>query len=306
MKKNIETEKEFNYKHLPLKETFLEYLSLQRNFSDHTIKNYRIDLDEYYAFCNVEAKNLLKVNRKDIRNFMITLSKKGLKNSTIARRLSAIKSFYKFLTKREIILNNPALLVNTPKKEKKLPSFLFFREIEELLAKSDEGNFIKERNKTIFYVLYSTGIRVSELTSLDVDDIDFEQGTARVLGKGKKDRSIFFTSNTLKILKNYLYWRNKNALHDEKSLFVNKSGKRLSVRSIQNIVSEKTDEMSLKKKVTPHTFRHTFATHLMDNGVDIRNVGEMLGHESISTTQIYSHVTKERLKKIYKQFHPHA
>ncbi len=305
---------------------FLDYIYKQRNFSEHTISNYRRDLEKYFSFAFTEQINILNADRKFIRNFIITESKQGYKNTTVSRRLSSIKSFYKYLLKRDVIKNNPAKLVNSPKKEKKLPSFLYFEEIEKLLIhpmaqedciyskiyyntfKTDKNlfNFLKSRDRMIFYFLYSTGVRVAELVGFNLNQINFHQGTSKVMGKGKKERTVFFTENVLGLIKIYLKRREMFAKQGEKALFLNKSGERLSQRSIQYIVKNAIEQTGIMKNVTPHTFRHTFATHLMDNGADIRSVGEMLGHSSISTTQIYSHVTKDKLQKVYRNFHPHA
>ncbi len=306
-------------------DNFLDYSFNQRNFSEHTISNYKRDLEKYLEHTISEGIDLFVADRKDIRNFIISEANQGYKNTSLSRKLSSIKSFYKFLLKRGIIKSNPSKLVNSPKKEKKLPSFMYFEEIEKLLVnpEKDENifeqiysrsfknnkplfNLLQTRDRLIFYFLYSTGVRVSELVSFNLHQINFQQGTSKVMGKGKKERSIFFTENVLSLIKKYLTIRKSFTNPEETALFINQKGTRLTQRSVQNIVKNAIEQISLKKKVTPHTFRHTFATHLMDNGADIRSVGEMLGHASISTTQIYSHVTKDKIKKVYDNFHPHA
>ncbi len=306
-------------------EEFLSYIGTQKNFSGHTVSNYRRDIIQFIEFIATEDIRLEDVDRGIIRNFIICESREGYKNTSLSRKLSAIKSFYKYLVKNGYLESNPSKLVKSPRKEKKLPSFMYFEEIDRLLGQCGNEEdifkeiyfqpfqndkklyeFLRQRDLSILYVLYSTGMRVSELVSLNTDSINPYTCTANIMGKGSKERTVFFSQNTMQVIHKYLVFRQNFAQEDEKALFVNKMGSRLTVRSVQTLVKAAVEKAGIGKKVTPHTFRHTFATHLMDNGTDIRSVGEMLGHASISTTQIYSHVTKEKLKKVYNNFHPHA
>jgi site-specific recombinase XerD len=307
-------------------ENFLEYIEKQRNLSIHTVSNYQRDLKKFITFLSEEGVCPDDIDRKVIRNFVITLKRSGLKNTSISRSLSAVKSFYKYLLKNDVLKDNPAKLVNSPKKEKKLPTFMYYEEVSRLLEFLDTDGkdvfiniyaktyisdknlhrFLSLRDKAMLFCLYSSGVRVSELVLLNKESINKHTSSAKIMGKGKKERNIFFTENTLTLINKYKIYRDVYAKPGEEALFLNNLGERLSVRSVQTITKRVSASCGIKKNITPHSFRHTFATHLMDNGTDIRSVGEMLGHASISTTQIYSHVTKEKLKKVYNNFHPHA
>jgi len=279
---------------------FFTYLEVEKNYSSHTILNYRIDLEEFIKFLNqtsVEA-----VVYSDLRRFLAQLKARHLKPRSLARKLSSLRSFFKFLQREKIIHTNPAKLLVTPKLDKPLPHFMSEAETVQLIESPQSGKTNSPRDKAILEILYSTGIRVSELVGLNVDDVDFIGNIIKVMGKGKKERLVPIGNQALSALKEYLDRRQA----DNKFIFVNKNGTRLSDRSVRNIINKYILEQAMAQHVTPHMFRHSFATHLLNHGADLRSVQELLGHVNLSTTQIYTHLTTEKLKKVYDQAHPRA
>jgi tyrosine recombinase XerC len=279
---------------------FLTYLEVEKNYSSHTSLNYRLDLEEFAAFLNrtsVEA-----VAYSDLRRFLAQLKARNLKPRTLARKLSSLRSFFKFLQREKVIQNNPAKLLVTPKLDKPLPHFMSEQETVQLIESPKSGKTNSPRDKAILEILYSTGIRVSELVGLNVDDVDFIGNVIKVMGKGKKERIVPIGDHALSALKEYLDGRKA----DNKFIFVNKNGTRLGGRSVRNIINKYILEQAMAQHVTPHMFRHSFATHLLNHGADLRSVQELLGHVNLSTTQIYTHLTTEKLKKVYDQAHPRA
>ncbi|MBU0469413.1 MAG: tyrosine recombinase XerC [Candidatus Omnitrophica bacterium] len=279
---------------------FLSYLEIEKNYSDHTILNYRLDLEDFIEF---QGKTPLeKIDYLSLRRFLAQLRTKNFRPRTISRKLSSIRSFFKFLHRESLIKNNPATLLMSPKLDKVLPKFLSEEEAIKFVETPSSDNLFGKRDKAILETLYSTGIRVSELVGLDVDSVDMIGNIAKVLGKGKKERLVPIGNTALFAIKDYVDSRKSQA----RALFLNKNGGRLTDRSIRNIVNKHILNVSATKNISPHTLRHSFATHLLDRGADLRSVQELLGHVNLSTTQIYTHVTTDRLKKIYDKAHPRA
>lgn len=281
-------------------EKYLSYLEIEKNYSPHTILNYKLDLVEFFYF--IQELPIEKVEYLTLRKYLAHLRTKEHKPRTLARKLSSLRSFFKFLQREGYLKSNPATLMQTPKLDKKLPMFLTEGEMTQLI----ESPLIKEvsgrRDRAILETLYSTGIRVSELVGLNVDSVDFIGNIVKVMGKGKKERLVPIGDQALGAIKEYLDERKVAS----NSLFLNKSGVRISARSICNITDKYIKVCSIKNHVSPHVLRHSFATHLLNRGADLRSVQELLGHVNLSTTQIYTHVTTERLKSVYDKAHPRA
>lgn len=295
------------------KEDFLQYLKSEKNFSENTLISYQDALFSFGEFLKKREtyENFLQqISRPLLRDFLISLKRKGLKETTIAHRVFVLRSFFKFLFKRRKIKANPGAFLLSPKRRKSLPSFLTVSQMEELLKLPPREDIWGLRDLAILELFYSTGMRLSELSGLELSNIDFNGEVIRVMGKGRKERIIPVGAEALSALKNYLDQRNLYikdlSSFDGETVFLNRSGKKLSSRSIARIVKRYAQEVSEDKKTSPHKLRHTFATHLLDEGADLLAVKELLGHESLSTTQIYTHVTTERLKKVYKKAHPRA
>ncbi len=278
---------------------FLYSLKNERDVSEHTLRAYRNDLTEFADWLGEFAKitNVRRISRRNVRDFLGSLARYGYERSSISRKTSSLKSFFKFLVRENIVNINPAVDIKYPKLKRKLPSFLSIEEMNKLL---DDN--LSKRDRVIIELIYGTGMRASEICSLNTKDVDFANETVRVMGKGRKERILPLTRKAKDAIRDYLSpSRNKNT-----PLLLNKFGKRLSQRSLQRIVGKYIRAVADVTHSSPHTLRHTFATHLLDRGCDLRTVQELLGHSSISTTQIYTHITPERLKKIYKQAHPRA
>lgn len=279
---------------------FIDYLN-SKNVSEHTIKSYENDILQFLNFLRKNGINNYRyIKVVDIRNFLSNLLNNGYSNTSLARKISSIKAFMKFLKKTGRIEQNPALSIKSPKKKKKSPSFLTEREMEELFELLPQNNFLDIRNIAIFELLYGSGLRASELVNLKLSDINFYNETISVFGKRKKYRILPLTKKSVESLKRYIELRGKN----EGYLFLSKTGKRLTQRDLQRIVNRFISRVTTLTRMSPHTLRHTFATHLLTKGADLRAVQELLGHSSLSTTQIYTHYTIEKLKEIYKKAHP--
>lgn len=287
---------------------FVIYLKDEKNYSDYTITNYSIDIEEFYAFLKKEnITRLQDVDYKVLRKYLNYMTENKYSNKTISRKLSSLRTFFKYLVKKEIINDNPMILISNPKEEKKLPKYLNYGEIEKILEIPNKETTLGLRNACILEILYSTGIRVSELVNLKIRDIDFYNKKIRVLGKGNKERIVLFGNRCENLLERYI--KESRAVLNKKKveyLFLNNMGQNISVRSIENIIDKIEKEACLKFSISPHVFRHTFATHLLDNGADLNSVKELLGHENLNTTAIYTHVSNERLRKVYLECHPRA
>ena len=283
---------------------FLTYLKIEKNASPHTITNYSIDLKIFSDFA--KDKELSNIDHIVLRSFLAHLRNKSYSKKTIARRLSTLRSFFKFLYREGLIKANPVTIISTPKLDRKLPIFLGEDEVARLLDIAHDKDAEGLRDRAVMETLYSTGMRVGELVSIGVDDIDFISGVIKVLGKGRKERIVPIGDRALRSIREYLDKKGTKSLKIPKGLFLNKRGTRLSDRSVRRILEKYIRKASLRSGVSPHTLRHSFATHLLNRGVDLRTVQELLGHMNLSTTQIYTHVTTEKLRSTYDKAHPRA
>ncbi|HNV87197.1 MAG TPA: tyrosine recombinase XerC [Candidatus Omnitrophota bacterium] len=281
------------------------FASLQaKNASPHTVTNYKIDLREFSGFA--KDRPLKEIDYLFIRKFLAFLTEKKYSKSSIARKLSCLRSFFKFLVREEVVENNPSAGLATPKREKKLPHFLEVQEIERLLDSIEGDAFASRRDRAILETLYSSGIRVSELVGLNFSEADFLGGVLRIRGKGKKERLVPLGKKAQEALEAYLEKKPSGKGVSSDAVFLNRRGTRLTDRSVRRILLKYARKIGLGKEIFPHMLRHSFATHLLDRGADLRSVQELLGHESLSTTQIYTHVTTKRLKEVYDAAHPRA
>ncbi|MFZ5801811.1 MAG: tyrosine recombinase XerC [Candidatus Omnitrophota bacterium] len=287
-------------------ESFLNFLKVEKNASAHTVKNYQIDLREFFAL--LHQKRIQELTYLDIRSFLAHLKARSCSKSTVARRLACLRSFFKYLARENWIQNNPAQMVSTPKREKRLPVFLDAGEIERLLEAPAKKNWEERRDKAILETLYSSGLRVSELVGLNHEDIDLGGGLVRVRGKGKKERIVPVGRVAITAIQDYLNEKAPRGASAgyKKSIFINRFGGRLTDRSIRRMILKYTRRVGIAKEVSPHTLRHSFATHMLDRGADLRSVQELLGHQNLSTTQIYTHVSTKRLREAYEAAHPRA
>lgn len=292
---------------------FLIYLESEKNMAGKTMEAYNSDWMDFISFLETrEGLNIsgLKVSEIDhglIRRYLVHLNERGLTKSTSARRLAAIKSFFRYLLKKEMILNNPLSEVSTPKITRKLPRYLKLEEMEKVLEQPDQASGTGIRDRAAMELLYGAGIRVSELVKLNLENIDLSYGYVRVWGKGGRERIIPIGKTAISACTNYIQEaRPEWDVNKEKALFLNLRGGRLSDRSIRTIVNKYCRQANIIEPVSPHGFRHSFATHLLDNGADLRIVQELLGHKKISSTQIYTHVSRGKLQKIYRLAHPRA
>ena len=291
-------------------ESFIITIDKERNFSLHTIKAYKNDLNRFNSFLNqsISRKILKKINRNDIRKFLSDEYDNNFTSKTVARRLATIKSFFKYLVKIELIEENIAIHINSPKVAKKLPSFINKSLIDVLMNSPSLDTLIGVRDRAVLELFYSTGMRLSELVNINIGDFHLNKKLLRVFGKGKKERMIPYGRAAESAIENYLKMRNISfkPVFAKTPLFVNSKEKRISTRTIQRRMNNYIKLVADGKRVGPHLLRHTFATHLLDNGADITAVKDLLGHSSLSSTQIYTHVSIEKLKKDYTQAHPHG
>ena len=284
-------------------EEFIDYLRFERKYSENTISSYKRDLNKMNIYIK---KEFTKLNKKDIQNYIQKLSKEE-NTSSVSRCISTLKSFYKFLEINKYTNSNPLTTITNPKTQKKLPKVLSEEEIDKLLDINLNTNF-DYRNKAMLELMYSSGLRVSELVNLKVNDIDLVNSSVRIFGKGSKERIIPLNDYATIALKNYiLYYRTSLFKHGENNyLFLNNHGNKMTRQGFFKILSKIAKEKNIKTEFSPHTLRHSFATHLLKHGADLRSIQELLGHSDISTTQIYTHITEERLQKNYEEFHPHG
>lgn len=273
---------------------FLFFLKVELNYSELTIKSYQLDLTDFFGYIESNKINYLTITNHDVRGYLKYLDSCNLKNSTISRRISTLRTFYNYLVDENIVENNVFHNVKNPKLEKKLPNYLNYNEMEELLESIDISTTEGLEKRLLIEMFYSTGCRVSEMINVKISDIDFTNKTIRIMGKGSKERIVYFGDYASKYLDNYL-----SKVKCDKYLFTNKKGEKLTINEVEQIVKDIMKHISIKTHVTPHTLRHTFATHLLNNGADIRTVQELLGHANLSTTGIYTHVSSDRLKDIY-------
>jgi len=296
---------------------FLRYLKVERNYSDHTVRNYESDLRQFAGFMRQRGKQtggeantpLLpeQIGHLDIRAYLASLYRRNAKSS-VARKLSALRSFFGYLVRQAEIKQNPADLVSAPKMGKSIPDFLPVDEAFQLMHGPDADTVLGSRDRAILEVLYSCGLRVSELTGLNLDSLDLELGIARVIGKGNKERVVPIGVKAKRALSDYLKMRGEllAARTDHRALFLNNGGGRLSSRSVARLVKKHMQRCNLGRPLSPHGLRHSFATHLLDAGADLRAVQEMLGHVSLSTTQRYTHLSVDKLMAEYDKAHPRS
>lgn len=292
-----------------LLDSFLRFQRVERNASAHTISNYQRDILQFIEFLCDDVVVVSGVSKQELRRFLAHLQQAGYAKSSIARKLSALRSFFRFLVRDGHCPHNPLEQVSTPKQERHLPTFLYVDECLSLLQAPDDSPLGK-RDRAILETLYATGIRVSELVGMSLHDVDFRQGYVRVLGKGAKERIVPMGKPACQAIECYIKEARpllaKVGQGNENALFLNKAGGRLSDRSVRRLTDKYVEQTSLRRQVSPHTLRHSFATHMLENGADLRSVQELLGHANVSTTQLYTHVTRERLKSVYKDAHPRA
>lgn len=275
-------------------DNFLYFLKKELNYSDYTIKNYQLDLTDFFKYVDKSNIDFLSIENIHVRGYLKYLDTCNLKNTTISRRISALRTFYNYLLEKGLVKSNIFLNVKNPKLEKKLPNYLNYTEIEELLASIDTRTDEGLERRLLIEMFYSTGCRVGEMVNVKISDIDFYNKTIKVMGKGSKERIVYYGDYASKYLEDYLKNKDKKGY-----LFTNKRGEKLTIEEVEYIVRDIMKHISIKTHVTPHTLRHTFATHLLNNGADIITVQELLGHANLSTTGIYTHVSSDRLKDVY-------
>lgn len=288
-------------------ENYLEYLEFEKIYSENTIENYRndlLDFNEYLIKNKIDYQNM---NYTNVTNFLIFLKSKKLKSTSINRHLSAIRSFYEYLLKEGKTSNSPFRLIKGPKKEKKLPNYLKYDEFLDLLNACDETNLGK-RNRMILELLFATGVRVSELINIKIDDINFKAREIKIIGKGKKMRIVYFNKTCQQVMSDYVINAREALLKGKKNdyLFINHLGNTLTRRGVADILEKLITKSAIKHKISPHTLRHTFATLMLNEGMDIREVQELLGHAKLSTTSVYTHVSNEEMRRVYLNAHPRA
>lgn len=314
---------------------FIDYLRFEKHFSNYTARCYSSDLRQFVELAwatdhpeqdepmgvgvsegqvatlpkiDLRAK-LLAVTPEDIRTFLAELQERNYSRASTARKLATLRSFYKFLVRRGYTETNPVSTIRTPKQERRLPKCLTIEQVQRLLDAPNDTDLLGSRDRAMLETIYSTGVRVSELVGLNISDVDFLGGMLHVRGKGGKERLSPIGHGAMITIKKYLQMRQQHARSeqfDQQALFVNKHGKRLSTRSVRRKLDKYLIEAELDPSISPHTLRHSFATHMLDNGADLRSVQELLGHQSISTTQVYTHLTTTKLKEGYDQAHPRA
>ncbi|MHB0913306.1 MAG: tyrosine recombinase XerC [Armatimonadota bacterium] len=285
---------------------FIEYISAVKDASEHTVRGYASDIAQFLAFLD-EAELSAdpgSIDSRVLRRYIARLHRDGAARTSISRKLASLRALFKYLLKKGTIKLDPTLGLSAPKLEKRLPKFLRPEQIESLLSRPDISQPMGARDAAILEVLYATGVRVSELSGMDLSNLDMNAGEVRVFGKGRKERIVLIGRAAREALATYLAQR--EAREGERALFINRFGGRLSARSIHRLVDKYFMQVSDEMKISPHVLRHTFATHMMEHGADLRSIQELLGHVSISTTQIYAHVSKERLKQVYESAHPRA
>ena len=286
---------------------FLDYLKYERNYSNNTIIAYENNIRNFLSYCKIKnVKNMNEVNYQFIRGYISYLYKQKYQAKSITRILSALRSFFKYLKREEKISTNPLDLITSPKVEKKLPKYLTINDVEKILNAPDMSNKIGIRDAFILELLYVTGIRVSELTNIKLNDISIVEKKIKIMGKGSKERIVYYGTRCQELLNKYLHIRNDFLKQANDYLILSNTGKQISTREIRNIINRLKVKAGIDINISPHTFRHTFATHMLNEGADLRSVQELLGHENLSTTTIYTHLTNEKLRRTYLSTHPRA
>ena len=287
--------------------SFLDYLQYEKKYSNYTITNYERDLEEFNKYVSDTKIDYKNLDYSKISEYLIYLSDKKYSPSTVNRHLSAIRSFYAFLLDEHLVNNSPFKMVHGPKKEKKLPNYLKYQEFIDLIESLSDTD-LGIRNRMILELLFATGVRVSELVNIKLTDINFKEREIKVFGKGKKMRIVYFNKECQKVMSEYVLGARVRLLNNKKNdyLIVNHLGNKITPRGIEDIIDKCIQKSSLNHKISPHTLRHTFATLLLNEGMDIREVQELLGHARLSTTSIYTHISNENLRQVYLQNHPRA
>ncbi|MFC0014338.1 MULTISPECIES: tyrosine recombinase XerC [Allobacillus] len=290
---------------------FEDYMRVEKNTSKLTIQQYVTDIKQFEQFLSAESiDEINRITHVEIRLYLTTLYREKLSKKSVSRKLSGLRSFFNYLEKEEVVEQNPFLYVSMPKLDKKIPQFFYDEEMEQLFTAEDGMTPISQRNRAILEVLYATGIRVTELVGLKIGDVDFTAGLLLVFGKGQKQRYVPFGSFAEMELKKYLNESRpklqSKSQNESNVVFLNHLGEPITDRGIRYVLNRMLKKAALTSKIHPHKLRHSFATHLLNQGADMRSVQELLGHESLSSTQVYTHVTKDYLKRIYDNAHPRA
>ena len=285
-------------------EKYLDYLKYNKNYSDKTILNYELDLKDYFNFLKVECLDYKEVTYSDLMPLFKHFETNKLTNKSIRRHISSIKGFYKYLVNNEIVNANPFIYVKLPKKEQKLPRYLTLSEMLSIFDKMEIKTNYDLRDRLILELMYATGVRVSEVINIKVYDIDFYNNSIKVLGKGSKERIVYYNEVVRDLLSKYMSIYDSLNKKNLEYLFLNQKGDKLTTKGISYIINQVIKKISFNKHITPHMLRHTFATHLLNNGCSVTTVQELLGHSSIGTTGIYTHVTFDHIKEVYYKTHP--
>ena len=282
---------------------YLDYLEFERKYSLYTVDNYDKDITDFKGFLIIKKiLDFAKVDYQIARDYMVNLYSKNYSNKTICRHISSLRNFYKFLLANNYVKDNPFDLIGNPKIEKKLPNFLYYNDLEKIMDIPDQNTDLGIRDELIIELLYATGVRVSELVNIKIKDIDFKEKSIRIFGKGKKERIVLFGDKALELINNYLNTRE----YSSEFLILNSRGDKITERGIRVVLDKNVKKSGVKTHVTPHTMRHTFATHMLNEGANLITVQELLGHENLATTQVYTHVSNERVRNVYLSTHPRA
>ena len=288
-------------------EEFLNYLEYERNYSYNTIIAYKNNINKFFLYCNDNGiKNINNIDYNFIRRYISYLYDNNYQAKSISRMISAIRSYFKYLQKENKIKINPLDLITSPKLEKKLPKYLTINEIEKILNAVPLDDKISIRDAFILELLYVSGIRVSELTNIKLEDINNDENKIKIMGKGSKERIVFYGTRCRDLLNKYLSVRGEFLKYPNDYLILSNMGRKINTREIRNIINRIKVKAGVDINISPHTFRHTFATHMLNEGADLRSVQELLGHENLSTTTIYTHLTNEKMRRTYLNTHPRA
>jgi integrase/recombinase XerC len=286
---------------------FLHYLKVIKDASEHTLRNYSIDLKSLYEFKKSETMRVTSIDRKEIRTFIAYLSDSGISKRTIARRLSALRSFFKYCIREKYIDKSPLEDIELPKIERKIPVTISYEQVKTLFAQPDIEDFLGLRDRTMMELFYSSGLRLSELAGINHEDIDMSGLLIKIRGKGKKERIVPFTQNAAHWITQYIGHPDRHFVQkDEHAVFLNNKGERITTRSIDRLFQKYLKMSGLSQHITPHTIRHTIATNLLENGMDLKTIQLLLGHSSLATTTIYTHVSTKLKRQVYNDTHPRA
>lgn len=286
---------------------FKRFLQVEKGLSANSVYSYTYDLKKFSDFLSSKNKNMLNATGDDIKQFLkFEKTKKKNSTRTLARSLAAIRQFYNFISDKYDEIDNPTIKIESPHVEKTLPDFLTIKEIEKLFTSISEDDIYELRDKTIFELLYSSGLRISEAIEILFGNIDTENGYIKVIGKGNKERMVPIGKEAVRLLKKYNKYSRPKIISNRESefLFISKKGSKLNRKSVWRLLKTYVARTKINKNITPHTLRHSFATHMLENGADLRSVQELLGHMDISTTQVYTHLAKQKLQDIHKKYHP--